>query len=425
MSMTFPLLLQFLSTTYKWVQMEEKRNKRWSWIPLVLQFWPQWRALGIMKLDWKNDSKTEEKKRELKREVLSNEPFLEAFPSMLILQIIVTLAGSDTRFRAYCSDNPEDEECQMNKMGWIENAPEYCEKFPEDNQCAVFEGFGGMIPLGISIWTSITTVSFGIIKFLQIGPYSVLSDKGLCFGMLKWRFVIAFITVFSTIIFKLSFVSLLFGLVVCSILTDDFFDSYVHKNHISILLSYGLLIIPNLMYSIISITTSTGMNNKLVKLVIRYPASLVLPLCTFFVIGPQKLSCCSQEHEVSHHLGLSKHLTILNIIFTLISYLIIVLVFVTNFSLEDVINEMKPNQPYGFPVVTTIWVFTTISTICAILFNIIFLSLDENWCFSGSQKCLCLCCCGPDCYKHNDRVLDVSYELFEIVNIDDLAVNNY
>ena len=170
-SMTFPLLLHFSSTTYKWAQLEKNRNKRWTWIPLVLQFWPQWKALSIMKLDWKNDSNTEAKMKELKREVAPGEPFLEAFPSMMILLIIVLLATHDTRFRDYCINNPEDEECKINKNGVIDNAPEYCKKYPDDNQCAVFEGFDGSSLLALTIWKYVYTISLGIIKFFQNGPY--------------------------------------------------------------------------------------------------------------------------------------------------------------------------------------------------------------------------------------------------------------
>ena len=66
-SMTFPLLLHFLSTIYKWIRLEKPENKKWSWSILLLQFWPQWRAIRIMRLDFRNDLKTETKKKELMR----------------------------------------------------------------------------------------------------------------------------------------------------------------------------------------------------------------------------------------------------------------------------------------------------------------------------------------------------------------------
>ena len=36
-SMTVPILLQFLSTIYKWVRLEKRKHKIWSWPILMLQ----------------------------------------------------------------------------------------------------------------------------------------------------------------------------------------------------------------------------------------------------------------------------------------------------------------------------------------------------------------------------------------------------
>ena len=73
--MTGPLLLQFASTVYKWFQLEKRESKKWSWPILMFQFWPQWRAIRIMNLDFRNDKKADEKKKELMREVTTTEPF--------------------------------------------------------------------------------------------------------------------------------------------------------------------------------------------------------------------------------------------------------------------------------------------------------------------------------------------------------------
>ena len=47
---------------------EKKESKCWSWIPLILQCWPQIRALRIINLDMKNDIKAGTKKKEMMRE---------------------------------------------------------------------------------------------------------------------------------------------------------------------------------------------------------------------------------------------------------------------------------------------------------------------------------------------------------------------
>ena len=87
-SMTVPIVLQFMSTIYKWIQLEKRESKKWSWILLLLQFWPQLRAIRIMNLDFKNDKKAEAKKSELMRTITSTEPFLESWPSIIIMTII-------------------------------------------------------------------------------------------------------------------------------------------------------------------------------------------------------------------------------------------------------------------------------------------------------------------------------------------------
>ena len=63
LSMTLPLLLQFLSTVYKWFLLEKADCKKCSWLILLLQFWPQWRAIRIIRLDLRDDEKAERKRR--------------------------------------------------------------------------------------------------------------------------------------------------------------------------------------------------------------------------------------------------------------------------------------------------------------------------------------------------------------------------
>ena len=39
--MTVPVLLQFLSSIYKWYQIDDPKTKKWSWILVIFQCWPQ------------------------------------------------------------------------------------------------------------------------------------------------------------------------------------------------------------------------------------------------------------------------------------------------------------------------------------------------------------------------------------------------
>ena len=174
--MTFPLLCQFLSTSYKWVRLEKRESKKWSWILLLLQCWPQLRAVRIIHLDYnENDEKTERKGQELLREVTSTEPFLEAWPSIMIMTII-----------------------------WVPVlVTEVTEKrSPNDNYSAVFEGFGGPSWFFTTFVISLFTGSLGITKFPQVGPFSVLSSEGAIGGILGWRFILAFQAVMWSMLSK-------------------------------------------------------------------------------------------------------------------------------------------------------------------------------------------------------------------------------
>ena len=68
--------------------MEKPEDKKWSWILLFLQLWPQWRAIRIIRLLYRNDPRAVDKKKTLNSEITSTEPFLEAWPSVMIMTII-------------------------------------------------------------------------------------------------------------------------------------------------------------------------------------------------------------------------------------------------------------------------------------------------------------------------------------------------
>ena len=172
LSMTVPLMFQFLSTSYKWFKIEKRENRWWAWIPLVLQCWPQWRALRIIHLDYKKDEKSERKKEELWREITGTEPFLEAWPSSMIMTVIwVSIVFGNKNQQSSWSQG-------------IDN----CNNSSRENICAVFNGPGGVEWFFITYSISILSATFGITKFPQVGPFAVLSREG---GILKWKFILA------------------------------------------------------------------------------------------------------------------------------------------------------------------------------------------------------------------------------------------
>ena len=160
--MIVPVLLQILSSIYKWYQIDDPKTKKWSWILVIFQCWPQFRSLKVVRLLYKNDSRAEEEKKKMMRDVLSTEPYLEAWPSVMITTGI--WMGELIRFRR--NENDVFGELGSIKMGFY-----------------------------FSYSISILTASLGLTKLLLVGPCPILSDKGLLNGLFTWRFFLCFLGV--------------------------------------------------------------------------------------------------------------------------------------------------------------------------------------------------------------------------------------
>ena len=145
---------------------------------------------------------------------------------------------------------------------------------------------------------------------------------------------------------------------------------------------------------------SKGMEKKLVQVLLRYPAAWMLPIATYFVIGPIKSSCCSKTDRRKHLLGFSKHCTIINMILTFAMHVII-------FHLFSLVDDFDDD----------FYIISSVVIVTGLIFNAIYLLLDQSCCFSGSQNCFCVCCCGPECFKTNVNVIDVCQNEFKIVQI--------
>ena len=377
---------------------------------LLLQFWPQWRAIRIMRLDFKNDPKTENKKKELMREFTTTEPFLEAWPSIIIMTIIWLSALYDRSFSDYCStvygyipntgNGYKDEECnEYLESGY--QPPNYCTNHPENDRCAVYGGLGGQPWFFTTYAISIITGSLGITKFLQVGPFSVLTSEGASKGICKCRFFLAFMAVMTSMVMKGLFIGVFFNYI--SIEYVQFYDKPFYENPgyqklgtsdkqeakiRMLLLLAGLLVLTNLLFSWISICCSTGFNKKLTQVILAYPATWMLPIATYFMIGPQKSYCCSKTNVHQYHLGFSKPCTIINIILTVTMYAGIFTYFAYYF----------------------LWGYTGMVLLLSLVFNIAFMLSD--------LKCCCFCCCNNDCRKHETHVIATNTLKLDIVTTE-------
>ena len=241
-------------------------------------------------------------------------------------------------------------------------------------------------------------------KFLQVGPFSVLTSEGALNGICKCRFFLAFLAVMTSMVTKALFIASFFYSV-----SGDSFGRNINNSVIKalgaseetealmkmLLLLVGLLILPNFLFSLISIGCSTGFNRKLPKVILAYPAAWMLPIATYFVIGPQNLSCCSKTNTHKYHLGFSKPYTIINIILTVIMYAFI-------------ISYFNAFRKYVLIMMVTYWSPVLFGSL---VFNIAFMLSD--------LKCSCSCCCNNDCREHETSVIDTNTEKLDIVKIED------
>lgn len=382
-SMTAPLLLQFSSTAYKWFQLENPKSKKWSWIVLLLQCWPQWRAIRMMHLDFRNDKQAEAKKKELMREVTTTEPFLEAWPSIIVMTIIWILAVKDRIFEKICYDNDDFRGSMVvwenNNLTWtceypLDPPPQYCEINPQNNKCAVFSGPGGSTWFIVTYFLSLISGSLGITKFLQSGPYAVLTTDGLLGGILRRKFIIVFLSVLTSLVTKCFFI----GFLVETKISEETNSTSVRKDMLVqevswlqevplimiLLIILVTLILPNLVLSVISISCSTGLNKKLLKVIINYPASWMLPIATYFTIGPYKSNLCCQT-DINRNLGLSTFYSAINTLLNLIMYV----------ALSSI-----------FGIWEVLVIFVGPLFVIGLVFNIIYLIIDKQCCCSN-------CCC--------------------------------
>lgn len=142
----------------------------------------------------------------------------------------------------------------------------------------------------------------------------------------------------------------------------------------------------------------------------------MMPIASYFVIGPRKISCCSKRKYLKDELGVSKKLTAINMALTLLIYVDFI---------SYVYSVLHPSD-YLFHDLLTISFYYTyrLSTpfismlILNLVCNIIFLLLDENCCCARSQNCFCLSCCSPNCFKHEIHFIDIKTDNLDSVKIE-------
>ena len=371
--------------------MIEKR-KKWTWILLLAQIWPQWRSARVARLLYKGDTRAQLKKQTLVSEIRSIEPFLESVPTVLIKTMIIVQATFG--ILNIVSDGDDHVDCTEH---------EHWEQW-KTNYCAVFDGLGGIRWFLITYATSLASGTLGLTQFLQTGPTAILSQNGHLRGMLTWKFIIASLSTMQALVTKVIFAGIMMEIAseLCSYRAagGGCFHGVIMS---STLIFFSLIILPHIILSVSSIGISTGCSKKLFKIIFDHPAVCLLPVFTYFVVGPRRI-CCDSQHPnyiQQKQLIISKRFTIFNILLTAILYGAVI----------GILWHLDHDDINGFT-----WFYTIFTpTLCVgILINAVFLLLDKSLCFSKSQKCWCSPCCGPKCYELHDQFIHTASDDIEI-----------
>ena len=229
---TAGILTNFLFTSIAWWRMESAKQKKWSWIFLMLQLWPQLRALQVLAclkniahltsfqvtlLLVKGDPKGYEEQEALDREVHSLESFLEALPSLSVLSYLA---------RVY---------------------PHF------------------LYSLGLaSYYRPFIQTCFTMTLFLKSGPCFILPSRGLFGGLFTWRFMA--IVALNQFGFKIKFVE------------PEFYGETFIMNAVC-LSTFGAFL------GLFSIHRAVGSWRTVFSLVLKFPPLLFLPIFGFVTFG--------------------------------------------------------------------------------------------------------------------------------------------
>ena len=82
-SLLAPVFMNMVCKTFTWWRMDSKQEKKWTWLLLIVQLWPQYKALQVFRtLVVKGEEKGLTDKKVYDRNIKVLEPFVEATPQV-------------------------------------------------------------------------------------------------------------------------------------------------------------------------------------------------------------------------------------------------------------------------------------------------------------------------------------------------------
>ena len=296
-AMTIPFLLNVTANFYHWWKWDDKMEKRFSWILVVLQLWPVYRALKIVNLVHKNDPNANKEKERFNKVIVSLEPYLESIPSFIVMiYALCTLLYN-----------------KGNEEAVIGDYPEY---------------------FYVNLTISLFTATFGLTKYLLNGPCRLIANHGYLDGILSHRFIHAYFAIlFAKCLPALTGVFLALQvncagshkneldtrwLVGCSNVTE----SPVEFNNWITFVFFAYILVPSLILASCSIMYSTGCTKKFFYILLKHPQLILLAVFTNFTVGSKDGMCWKLNHNSKDRriLVVSTPLTIINGVMNLLLF---------------------------------------------------------------------------------------------------------
>ena len=179
-AMAIPFLMNSCFNIYQWWKWDSKYEKRFTWILLIFQLWPVYRAIKLIIHLYKKTPNAQEEKMKFERQIVSLEPYLESVPSLFVMSLALYTTGHTP---GYAPNNPENYETLIG------------------NSITLF---------WTKLFISLVTSSIGVSKYLLKGPCRVLSNDGYLNGMVTWKYLMAFISTLCSLGGKLILATYLF-----------------------------------------------------------------------------------------------------------------------------------------------------------------------------------------------------------------------
>ena len=289
--MVFPVLLNMIFNSYKWVSTDydSKKEKRFTWILVVLSLWPQYQVVKLLLVIFRGKSRDvwQPMQNKIKWELSYIEPFFEAIPQFFMSMCVFGLLAGKSYLK-FCSITDEDHtlsdyninEC-INKQ-FNNTNPTNMDLFTSiggfsSNDTEITKVFGRttlgisnniMFPLSILI-SSLSGMK-SVIDYLLNGPLKITSTTK--YGKVSVLFTLIFIVISSFYSKFLVSMRLAFQFAV------------FHGISATLVIFFILIAFPALI-AVCPLVRVVGIR-KYARMILSHPELLVLPFITDYVLGP-------------------------------------------------------------------------------------------------------------------------------------------